>query len=80
MELMQDKQFDEDLNETERNAWLSFERICKDFLRNHKAANYQDVVQDLLTLYKAMRCNMSLKIHFFGVPLGCFPRKSRRSQ
>jgi len=23
-ELMQDKQFDEDLNETERNAWLSF--------------------------------------------------------
>jgi len=27
-ELMQDKQFDEDLNETERNAWLSFKRIC----------------------------------------------------
>jgi len=27
MELMQDKQFDEDLNETERNAWLSFKRI-----------------------------------------------------
>jgi hypothetical protein len=25
-ELMQDKQFDEDLNETERNAWLSFKR------------------------------------------------------
>jgi hypothetical protein len=24
--LMQDKQFDEDLNETERNAWLSFLR------------------------------------------------------
>ena len=29
-ELTQDKQFDEDLNETERNAWLSFKRICKD--------------------------------------------------
>ena len=27
-ELMQDKQFDEDLNETERNTWLSFKRIC----------------------------------------------------
>ena len=60
---MQDKQFDEDLNETERNAWLSFKRICKDFLGNHKAANYQDVVQDLLTSHKAMGCNMSLKIH-----------------
>jgi len=50
-ELMQDKLFDEDLNETERNAWLSFKRICKDFLGNHKAANYQDVVQDPLTSY-----------------------------
>jgi hypothetical protein len=37
-ELMQDKQFDEDLKETERNAWLSFKRICKDFLENHKTA------------------------------------------
>ena len=63
-ELMQDKLFDEDLNEAERNAWLSFKRICKDFLRNHKAANYQHVVQDLLTSYKTMGCNMSLKIHF----------------
>ena len=53
-ELMQDKQFDEDLNETERNLWLSFKRICKDFLGNHKAANYQDILQDLLTSYKVM--------------------------
>jgi hypothetical protein len=48
-ELMQDKQFDEDQNETKRNAWLSFKRNCNDFLGNHKAANYQDVVQDLLS-------------------------------
>jgi len=72
-ELMPDKQFDEDLNETERNAWLSFKRICKDFLGNHKAVNYQDVVQDLLTLYKAMGCNMSLKIHFLESHLDFFP-------
>ena len=72
-ELMQDRQFDEGLNETERNAWLSFKRICKDFLGNHKAANYQDVVQDLLTLYKAMGCNMSLKIHFLESHLDFFP-------
>jgi len=48
-ELKKDKQFDEDLNETERNIWLPFKKICKEFLGNHKAANYQDVVQDLLT-------------------------------
>jgi len=77
---MQDKQFDEDLNETERNAWLPFKRICKNFLGSHKAANYQDVVQDLLTSYKAMGCNMGLKIHFLESHLNFFPRKSRRSQ
>ena len=69
---MQDKQFDEDLNGTERNAWLSFKRICKYFLGNHKATNYQDVVQDLLTSYKAMGCNMSLKIHFLESHLDIF--------
>ena len=53
MELMQDKQLDEDLNEIERNAWLSFKRICKDFVGNHEAANYQDVVPDLLTFVQS---------------------------
>jgi len=72
-ELMQDKQLDEDLNETARNAWLSFKRIYKDFLGSQKAAKYQDVVQDLLTSYKAMGCNMSLKIHFLESHLDFFP-------
>jgi len=69
---MEDEQLDEDLNETERNAW-SFKRICKDSLGNQMAENYQDVVQDLLTLYKAMGCNMSLKIHFLESHLDFFP-------
>ena len=50
-----------------------FKRICKDFLRNHKAVNYKNVVQDLLTLYKVMGCNMSLKIHFLESHLDFFP-------
>jgi hypothetical protein len=61
---MQEKQFDEDLNETERNAWLSFKRIRIDLLGNHNAANCQGVEQDLLTSYKSMGCKMSLKIHY----------------
>jgi len=77
---MQDKQFDEDLNETERNAWLSFKRICKDFLGNHKSANYQDIVQDLLTSYKAVGWNMSLKIHFLESHLDFFPENLGKSQ
>jgi hypothetical protein len=74
-ELMQEKQFTEDLNETERNEWLSFKRICKDFLGNHKATKYRDVVQDLLASYKAIGCNMSLKIPFLKSHLKCFSQK-----
>ena len=70
---MQDRQFDKDLNETERNASLSFKRIFKDFLGNYKAANYQDIVQDLLTSYKAMGCNVSVKIHFLESHLNFSP-------
>ena len=72
-ELVQDKQFDEDLNESERNAWLSFKRICKDFSGNYKAANNQVLVQYLLNSYKAMGCNMSLKIHFLESHFDSFP-------
>jgi len=69
---MQEKQFGEDLYETERNAWLSFQRICKNFLGNKKTANYRDVTQDLMTLYKAMGCYMTLKIHFLESKLYIF--------
>ena len=36
-ELMQAKEFDEDLNETKKYM------VCKSFSGNYKAANYQDV-------------------------------------
>jgi len=72
-ELMQDKEFHEELNETERNSWLSLKRICKDFLGNQKAAKYQDAEKDLLISYKAFGCNMILKIHFLKSHLEFFP-------
>ena len=61
---MQDNKFEEDLNENERNAWLPFKRILRDFLGNHIPAKYQDIVQNVLNSYKIMEWNMSLKIHF----------------
>jgi hypothetical protein len=32
-------------------------------LGNHKEENCYEIVSDLLTAYKAMGCNMSLKVH-----------------
>jgi hypothetical protein len=49
----------------ERAAWKTFQNITTDFLENHKAENYCDMVDDLVKFYKAMRCTMSLKVSFF---------------
>jgi hypothetical protein len=38
-----------------------------------KAENYHEIVSDLLTAYKPMGCNMSLKVHFLGSHLDFFP-------
>jgi hypothetical protein len=45
----------------------------KSFLGNRKAENYHEIVSDLLMAYKAMGCNMSLKIHFLDSHLDFFP-------
>jgi hypothetical protein len=45
-------------------AWQAFKNITKNFLGNHKAVNYHEIMSGLLTAYKAVGCNMSLKVHF----------------
>ncbi|UYV78509.1 hypothetical protein LAZ67_16001816 [Cordylochernes scorpioides] len=61
------------LNEVEAAAWNSFRNVCKNFLGNVMAENYRDLVNELLLSYKALRCNMSLKIHFLHSHLDFFP-------
>ncbi|UYV79852.1 hypothetical protein LAZ67_18000918 [Cordylochernes scorpioides] len=63
-ELQQDGNFQNSLNEVETAAWNSFRNVCKNFLGSVKVENYRDIVNDLLLSYKALGCNMSLKIHF----------------
>ena len=72
-ELMKDQNFDEQLNDLEQAAWLSFKKVCTEFLGNHKANNYSEIVKELMTSYKALGCNMSLKIHFLDSHLDFFP-------
>ena len=52
-------------------------RKCKNvttsFLGNHKAENNRDMVADLVQSYKAVECNMSIKVHFLDSHLDFFP-------
>ncbi|UYV66209.1 hypothetical protein LAZ67_4000761 [Cordylochernes scorpioides] len=72
-ELQQDGNFQNSLNEFEAAAWNSFRNVCKNFLGSVKVENYRDIVNDLLLSYKALGCNMSLKIHFLHSHLDFFP-------
>ncbi|UYV73045.1 hypothetical protein LAZ67_10001660 [Cordylochernes scorpioides] len=72
-ELLQDGEFQNSLNEVKAAAWNSFRNVCKNFLGSVKVENYRDIVNDLLLSYKALGCNMSLKIHFLHSHLDFFP-------
>nr|CAH7733771.1 unnamed protein product [Callosobruchus chinensis] len=72
-QLFQDLTFIEHLNQTEKRAWLAFQNVCMNFLGNHKSDDYVAHVEELLLAYKAMGCNMSLKVHFLHSHLDFFP-------
>ncbi|UYV84034.1 hypothetical protein LAZ67_X000929 [Cordylochernes scorpioides] len=71
-ELQQDGNFQNSLNEVEAAAWNSFRNVCKNFLGSVKVEKYRDIVNDLFLSYKALGCNMSLKIHFLHSQLDFF--------
>jgi hypothetical protein len=43
------------------------------FLGNRRADNYKDLVEELLSSYQKLGCNMSVKIHFLSSHLDFFP-------
>ena len=65
--------FNAKLDSFEREAWVSFVVVTKGFLGNTRASNYKELVSNLLRDYKALGCNMSLKIHFLHSHLDFFP-------
>ena len=52
------------LNKCEAATWGSFKNVVKQFQRKEKSEYSKQLVSDLLQKYRALGCNMSLKIHF----------------
>lgn len=72
-ELLKDDNFKSQLSSAQVRAWEAFESVCHNFLGNKKADNYKEIVDELLSAYEALGCNMSLKIHFLHSHLDFFP-------
>ena len=61
--LMKSNSFSEKLSGVERRAWKSFVSVVEGFLRNHKADNFRNIVEELVDVYEKMGCRISLKLH-----------------
>ena len=66
-------EFEETMNDVERAAWRDFVQIVQTFLGNTKAPNYIELVESMLTRYKNLGANMSIKVHFLDNHLERFP-------
>ena len=61
------------MSDLEKNAWLPFKDVVKNFLGNTCASNYVEIVQKLLESYKVVGCNTSIKLHYLHCHLASFP-------
>jgi len=57
----------------EKKALDAFRLVSTNFLGNIRAENYKEFIEDMLTLYHKLGCNMSLKIHMLHYHLDFFP-------
>ena len=72
-ELMQDKQFDEDLNDTERNAWLSFKRILQGLLRKSQSNEISGCCAGSVDFAQRYGLECESENPLSGVSIGFFP-------
>jgi len=65
--------FDSILTPVQKGAFEGIRKVCAGFLGNHRADNYKEIIRDMMTNFKDMGVNMSLKIHFLYDHMDYFP-------
>jgi len=63
--LFRDVMFKTLLQCDEKKAWDAFRLVSTNFLVNIRAEIYKELMEDMLSLYHKLCCNMSLRIHVF---------------
>lgn len=64
--------FETSMNDLERLAWKSFVAVAQNFLGNHKAENYVELVEEMLVRFRDLSCNMSIKLRYLNSHLDQF--------
>jgi len=71
--LFRDNVFNTLLQGDEKNACDTFRLVSTNFLGNIRAKNYNELIENVLSLYHKRGYNMSLKIHMLHSHLDFFP-------
>ena len=61
------------MNGVELEAWKAFVLAVRNFLGNNKARNYADLVNNMLTTFRNLGCNMSVNMHKLFSHMDRFP-------
>lgn len=71
--LLNDAQFERSMTNIEKEAWLSFKLVVKNFLGNRRSENYREIVATMVKNFEKMGCLMSYKLHFLHNHIDEFP-------
>ena len=72
-QLIRDPEIENSMNEVELKAWKAFVLVVKNFLGNNKARNYAEPSNNMLTAFRNLGCNMSVKTHYLFSHMDWFP-------
>ena len=72
-QLIKDPEFENSMNEVELEAWKAFVLVVNNFLGNNKVRNYAEPVNNMLTAFRNLGCNMSVKMHYLFSHMDRFP-------
>ncbi|CAG9785945.1 unnamed protein product [Diatraea saccharalis] len=62
--LIKDSNFTANMTDTEKNAWNEFVWLVQNFLGNKKSSDYSQHIDQLMSHFQRLGCNMSIKLHF----------------
>ena len=72
-QLINDSEVVNSMNELEFSAGNFFVLVVKNFFGNFKAENYKELVEKMLSNFRDIGANMSIRIHYLFSHLDCFP-------
>ena len=71
--LIKDTHFIHSMDDTKSGAWSAFVLVTQIFLSNYKAANYSELVTNMLSKFNDLGCDMSIKVHYLHNHSDHFP-------